>query len=205
MRRWVVKSLVKAGVWGAGLDTLLVALRRSIREHDTAGFPVAELESAMAARGKDLSFSLEEVDALSNIRYGRRAFAVLALLYPGFDGTREFHIDHVFPSALFKRKTLLAAGLDAAEVEECIERRDGLANLQLLEGSVNTSKQASMPHAWMQDHFADEASRQAYLAGHDLAGLPENFAGFLDFYENRRKRVETQLAKELGGGLSTAG
>ena len=36
MRGWVLRSLLKPGVWGSGLDTLLTALRREIRDHGPA-------------------------------------------------------------------------------------------------------------------------------------------------------------------------
>ncbi len=202
MRGWVLRSLLKPGVWGSGLDTLLAALRRQIREHGVHRFPVTELEAAMAARGKPLSFTLEELDALADTRYGGRAFAVLAVLYPGFDGTKAFHVDHVFPRTRFKRPALAKAGLSEEAVEACIERRDGLPNLQLLEGTVNTSKQASMPATWLREHFGqDAASRELYVAGHHLEGLPDGFEGFLDFYDKRRHRIRTRLAERLGVAL----
>ena len=33
IRRWVMRSLMKSGIWGSGLDTLLARLRRVIRDH----------------------------------------------------------------------------------------------------------------------------------------------------------------------------
>jgi hypothetical protein len=199
MRRWVVKSLLKRGIWGSGLDTLLTALRRQVRDHGSAEFPVAEMETEMAARGKPLTFSEQEIDALVDTNYGGRAFAVLAELYPGFDGTKAFHIDHVFPQAKFTRPALRKSGLSDDDVSACIERRDGLPNLQLLEGKVNISKQATMPVEWMKLHFGNDASsRQLYIAGNHLEGIPEDFAGFLSFYEERRKRMRLRLAQTLG-------
>jgi hypothetical protein len=203
MRGWVLRSLLKPGVWGSGLDTLLTALRRQTREHGSEGFPVAELEAEMATRGKALSFTLEEIDTLTETRYGGRAFAVLAALYPGFDGTKAFHVDHVFPRAKFTRPALIKAVITEEDAQACVERRDGLPNLQLLEGGVNTSKQATMPSAWLDEHFgADFASRELYLAGHDLEGLPAGFESFLDFYEQRRQRIRLRLAGQLGVTLS---
>lgn len=199
MRGWVLRSLLKPGVWGSGLDTLLAALRRQIRDHGSKGFPEEHLETAMAGRGKSLSFTVEEVDALAETRYGGRAFAVLAALYPGFDGTKAFHVDHVFPRTKFKRPALAKAGLTDDQVEACIDRRDGLPNLQLLEGGVNTSKQAAMPAAWLDDHFGnDDASRDLYLAGNHLDGLPAELDGFLEFYDKRRGRIRERLAERLG-------
>ena len=203
MRGWVLRGLLKPGVWGSGLDTLLTALHRQTRDHGSEAFPVAELEAAMATRGKALSFTVEEIDTLTETRYGGRAFAVLAALYPGFDGTKAFHVDHVFPRAKFTRSALVKAGLSDEQAEACVERRDGLPNLQLLEGGVNTSKQATMPWAWVDEHFgADVASRELYFAGHDLEGLPAGFKGFLDFYEKRRQRIRVRLGERLGVTLS---
>ena len=156
----------------------------------------------MAARGKPLSFTVEEADSLADTRYGGRAFAVLAALYPGFDGTKAFHVDHVFPRTKFKRPMLAKAGLSEDEIEACIERRDGLANLQLLEGLVNTSKQATMPATWLAEHFGkDTGSRELYVANHHLDGLSDDFGGFLAFYESRRQRIRTRLAERLGVDL----
>lgn len=199
MRSWVLRSLLKPGIWGSGLDTLLTTLRRQIRDHGSNAFPLPQLEIAMAGRGKALSFTAEEIDGLADTRYGGRAFAVLAALYPGFDGTRAFHIDHVFPSALFRRPSLAKAGLADDQIEACIDRRDGIANLQLLEGGINTSKQATMPTTWIAEHFGNDAkSRQLYIAGHDLEGIPDGFEGFLAFYDKRRARIRDRLADVLG-------
>ena len=198
MRRWVLRSLLKRGVWGSGLDTLLVGLRRVIRESPDPGFPVAALESELSARGKSLALSAEEIDGLTRTEYGSRTFLVLAMLYPGFDGSKAFDVDHVFPRSKFRKSLLADAGLGSEEVEEAIARRDGLANLQLLEQGVNTSKLAAMPSDWMAQHFADDASRDAYRAAHDLAGLPNGFDGFLAFYELRRERIRHRLEQELG-------
>lgn len=60
LRGWVLRSLVKQGVWGSGLDTLLRDLRDTIDQHGGDGFPVREIETRMATRGKSLSFSDEE-------------------------------------------------------------------------------------------------------------------------------------------------
>lgn len=205
MRRWVVRSLLKAGVWGAGLDTLLTNLRRTIRASEAKGFPVAEMESTMAERGKRLVFSPEEVDALTDVQYGSRAFPLLATLYPGFDGTKSFHVDHVFPRAMFRKKHFAAAGLTSDDdIQGCLERRDGLANLQLLEGSVNISKQESPPVAWMDQHFADEQSKRAYIAAHDLEGITDDLAQFVEFYNTRRRRIQHRLAEALDVDLSDA-
>jgi hypothetical protein len=198
MRSWVLRSLLKPGVWGSGLDTLLTTLRRQIREHGANAFPVEHLEAAMASRGKALTFSPEEIDALrTRASVGAPSLCSLSSIR-GQTGTKAFYIDHIFPRARFTRPALAKAGLSDEQSDACIERRDDLPNLQLLEGGVNTSKQATIPAAWLNDHYGtDTPSRELYVSGHHLEGFPEDFAGFLDFYEARRQRIRSRLAALL--------
>ncbi|HEY5198658.1 MAG TPA: hypothetical protein VIJ51_16680 [Solirubrobacteraceae bacterium] len=157
-----------------------------------------ELEAAMARQGKSLRSTDAEIEALSWTEYGKNAFSVLAALYPGWDGSRIFHVDHIFPRKRLTKASLLTAGVGEADAAAAAGLRDHLPNLQLLEGAVNTSKQATMPLEWMAEHLPDELSRQAYLAGHDLAGLPADLDGFLGFFEARRKRIVSRLRTSLG-------
>jgi hypothetical protein len=49
VRDWVIRTLIKSGVWGSGLDTLLRDIREAISEYGSNGFPVKEIESRMAS------------------------------------------------------------------------------------------------------------------------------------------------------------
>ena len=73
VQNWVIRSLVKRGIWGSGLDTLLTRLRRVIDENGQRAFPVTEFEHAMTALGKSLAFDPTEVDELLEMRSAARA------------------------------------------------------------------------------------------------------------------------------------
>ncbi|MDQ6782201.1 MAG: DUF262 domain-containing protein, partial [Actinomycetota bacterium] len=108
VRKWVVRSLMKRGTWGSGLDTLLRTLREAIRDHGQSGFPLQQIQSAMATTGKSINFEDAEIAELLDLRYGSpRIFPVLATLYPGLDMTKSFHEDHIFPRSHFTRTRLL--------------------------------------------------------------------------------------------------
>ena len=79
-----------------------------------------------------------------------------------------------------------------------MERYDLLPNLQLLEGAANVAKRAQLPGAWWRDAEPDENVRAAIFASQDMTDLPEAMAGFLQFYELRRVRLEEKLRKLLG-------
>lgn len=199
IRRWVTRSLLKQGIWGSGLDTLLTRLRRTMRAFGDDGFPVDALEREMAGLGKSSTLTSGELEELVEVPIGnRRAFPLLALLYPGVDVRNEFHVDHVFPRSQFSSRKLTEAGIDGDLHDEYQDLRDRLPNLQLLEGPINVSKQATMPATWVLGYQPDPQARQGWLAAHDLTGLPENLTGFLEFYEHRRSSMFERLQQLLG-------
>lgn len=206
VRRWVVRTLIKPGIWGSGLDTLLRELRRVIAAEGAPGFPTEAVEAAMAARGKALAFTPEEIADLVDTRYGdKRVFPLLALLYPHVDTRNLFHVDHVFPRALFKRSALEQAGLDPAHVDDYVDMANSLPNLQLLEGTLNVEKQDTLPAVWAAKRYPDEPARLNYFAIHDLTVLPEHLGGFPEFFEVRRQRMAAKLSQLLGVSLPPEG
>ncbi|MHB8394337.1 MAG: hypothetical protein ACYDC5_07525 [Candidatus Dormibacteria bacterium] len=197
-RSWVTKSLMKRGVWGSGLDTLLSRLRDSLRD-SADGFPSDDLEVAMTLQGKSLRFEDAEIDELLESRYGRpRTFATLAMLYPGLDLTQAFHVDHIFPRSRFTRRHLVNAGVPHAKIEDYLARVDTLPNLQLLAGIPNIEKQAALPTDWLiGPHFTSPEKRDGYLQQNDLVGLPLELRDFLEFHAARRKLMAQRLGSLL--------
>jgi hypothetical protein len=206
IRRWVIRSLLKQGVWGSGLDTLLGALRRAIRDHGATAFPVDAMEKEMAALGKSLVFGPEEIEDLLDTPYGnRRVFPLLSLLFPGVTVRAQFHEDHVFPKSRFTRKRLADAGIPDDRIQGYLDRVNLLPNLQLLEGPVNVAKQAELPLPWADAAYPREVERNAYLAFHDLDGLPANLDDFVEFFERRREHMKARLSALLLAGDTEPG
>jgi hypothetical protein len=194
IRSWLTRSLLKqSGIWGSGLDTLLTALRGVIRDN-YAAFPVDQMEQVMAVTGKSLLFGSEEVEDLLEMEYSdRRLFPLLAMLYPFIDVRQLHHIDHVFPRSALQIRRLQKAGYPDEYIQSCLAARDRVANLQLLEGLQNVSKNDTLPAVWMETVYRDPAVRQAAVDRHDLGQLPASAGEFLDFYEARRERIEQRL------------
>ena len=100
IRSWLTRSLLKRGIWGTGLDSLLTALRMVIDSHGGEAFRAQRLEEAMRARGKSLTFEEEELKNFAESK--DRAFALLSVLYPFVDTrNHKFHIDQMFPKGRF--------------------------------------------------------------------------------------------------------
>ena len=206
IRTWLMRAVLKSGIWGSGLDTLLAGIRRVIDDEGLTGFPRESIEREMARQGKGLRFEPAELDDLADVKYGRRAFPVLALLYPGVDVRLQTHIDHVVPRSLFTAARLRAKGVAADDVPAYLERVDRLANLQLLEGVENIDKRAQWPTDWLLSAYPDPAAQAGYRARNDLGDLPVDLLDFPRFYEQRRAVMRDRLAGLLGvsGGEAAA-
>lgn len=199
IRSWLVRSLLKAGVWGSGLDTLLTAIRATLREQGATHFPVEAVETIMRTRGKGLRFEEEELEDLVDIAYGdRRLFPLLSLLFPFHDLRQKFHIDHVFPRSRFSESRLAKEGVPAEDRLEWSDRADRLANLQLLDGVLNEEKSATLPHDWLMSTFPEPDRREAFIERHCLGIVPSKLEDFPHFYEARRRVILTRLRTVLG-------
>ncbi len=198
IRKWLIRSLLKRGVWGSGLDTLLTELRKTIRRRGDDGYP-SELYKTMRGAGKSLAFEDEELDELVDMRYqDRLTFALLSLLFPFIDLRHQFHVDHIFPKARFTRTRLRRAGVPDGKVDYFIERKDRLANLQLLSGAENVEKRSKMPSKWLLEQYSDEDDRREYRRNHLLGEVPDSIVQFDTFFEARRDQLKRKIRDLLG-------
>ena len=203
IRIWLIRSLLKRGVWGAGLDSLLTALRSVIDTHGGDAFPSAALEAAMRVRGKSLTFEEEEFEDL--VESKDRTFTLLSLLYPFVNlQNNKFHIDHVFPKSRFSSRRLRSAGVAKDDVPVLQDRADRLPNLQLLIGEANESKSDMLPRQWIDTTFSPQASKE-YADRHDLGDVPADITGFNTFYEARRDCLLGRLRRLLGADRHEVG
>ena len=198
IRTWVIRSLVKGGIWGSALDTTLTRIRRALRQSGSVGFPRVEIEREMAAVGKSLDLGPAELEEIVDSEYKqKRTFLLLSLLYPGVDTRNEFHVDHVFPKGRFTDAKLRDAGVPGDLVDGYQDAFNRMPNLQLLDGSVNVSKQQALPMEWAKSHLPNSAARVGYLATHDMHDLPDDIDEFLPFFAARRQRMYDRLTTLL--------
>ena len=198
IRDWTRRALLKRGTFGAGLDTTLRKARETIDEKCRDGFSSSAMDAAFASVGRPLRFVEEELDDLLD-GTGGTAFSVLALLFPDFDLTNKFHVDHVFPQARFTVPQFRKAKVAEEHWQDYKDRRDRVANLQFLTESENLEKGAKLPALWLLKHRRGHELGK----GGDLHDLPDGMVGFLEWYEARRERMKTRLAELLGVTLGS--
>ena len=201
IRHWLICSFLRRGVWSRGTDVVLTRLRRIVHEHGGLKFPVDLLKKDIADRfeWQSMDFDEEEIEDLTDMQYGDyRVFLLLSLLFPHMDFIKEYHVDHIFPRALFTSDSLSDAGIPAEEHPGYFDMMNSLGNLQLLEGAKNTEKQAALPSEWLARAYPDVGARDSYARMHILGEVPEGLQGFATFYEARRKRMRDRIIELLG-------
>ena len=202
IREWLIRSLLKSGVWGSGLDTLLDSLRQVVKESDGDVFPAGRIGEEMTRRAKSLAFEDAEIEDLADRRYGDGlTFALLSLLFPFVDLRNQFHVDHIFPSSRFTARRLRSAGVPNDQIDDFMQDKDRLANLQLLPGPENNEKRAKMPAEWMAQGFRNRTSRREYRELHLMGEIPESITEFDAFYDARRERLKEGIKKLLGKAI----
>ncbi len=197
IRSWIIRALLKSGIWGSGLDSLLAAQREVIEKHGSAGFPLAELEAKMASRGKSLAFPEEEIEELLGCTYGwGDTFVTLALLFPHVNTKNHHHVDHIFPRSMLTNAKLRAAGLTGQDFDDAVFYRDTIANLQLLPGPENASKNKSMPALWAGSMTAQELAQHVSLNATPQP-LPGSVAEFVPWCHQRYEVLKARLTDLL--------
>lgn len=211
IRLWLIKSLLKqSGIWGSGLDVLLTALRTVIEKQGKDSFPVEALERTMAARGRSLVFTEEEIERLVELKYGDKLTRpLLVLLYPFIDTSHVMHVDHVYPKSRFTKAKLRREGVDEDDIEHLIDWSNRLPNLQLLKGVPNQEKSTTFPATWLKSAFNNKQLRQSYMKDHDLR-LPDGQGGWVEpgddphsfeaFYESRENTLRARIKQLIGQG-----
>jgi hypothetical protein len=94
---------------------------------------------------------------------------------------------------------LKAAGVTNAEArEECLDRRDSIANLQLLAGPENQSKSDTPFAEWFAEQTGgDRDADAAYRRKHYIPEKSLGLADFLTFTEARRELMKEELRRLL--------
>jgi hypothetical protein len=174
--------------------------RRTIDEYGSDGFPSAEIERVMASLGKSLVFDEGIIEGLVDMRYGDTGVVpLLSILYGHVHTGQAFHVDHIFPRAKLTPQRLRDGGYNEPDVNEIVQLcRDGLANLQILEGGENIGKSDRLPLEWAKQQFPPLDALAGYLARNDMDDVPETIIGFLGFYRARRERIVQRLLAVLG-------
>ncbi len=195
IRKWLIASLLKRAFSGSP-DNVLRPTRQVI-EKNYEMFPLAEIVSEFRGKPKSLIFTSDEIENLFSYSYGSPyVFSTLAVLYPTLDYRNRFHLDHIHPKSKFKRRELLKKGVQDHQIDFYLDNVDVLANLQLLEGLVNTEKQASDFEEWLTEEYRGPA-RNDFTQKHYIPNVELSLRNFEEFIAHRKKLMKSKFESLL--------
>lgn len=196
MRKYLVLSQLRR-IFGQATNTTLGNIRTELAKHDEK-FQLAFLQQLSFAGEKALQFTVEDIEGWFD-EYEKNAytFMLLSLLYPNLKYSQKgFHQDHMHPYAAFEKdlsKLTLPNGntIEKEQIRLWQHQRNTLANLQLLEGRENKSKNVTPLEDWLQVPANRENVK--YLP----KGISYKLGNFEQFLEERKKLMMAELKKIL--------
>lgn len=149
-------------------------------------FEVKQFHNINLTGDRNFKFGDDELERLFDYSKGKYTFMILSLLYPEIKIDEvEFHQDHMHPVFSFSEKNLLNIGFSKEDMNELMHMKDQLANLQLLKGPENESKN-KMP---LEDWIGKGNDKDKFLPD----DLSLKLIDFRTFYEQRKNLMKEQL------------
>ena len=133
---------------------------REVIADNNNNFPFQEIAEKLKGTYKSIIFDKDEIENLFFYSYGGSyAFPTLALIYPTLDFKNRFHLDHIFPKSLFTRSKLEKRGIE--NIEFYMDNVNLLANLQLMDGTINEEKSNTEFEVWIDKTFLKKAKEKS--------------------------------------------
>lgn len=197
LRKYIVIAQVKQ-IFGAASNSALTSIRKALNEAPTNSFSMLNLNNIRFTGDRTLRYTSEEIDSMfDTYERSQYTFMILSLLYPNLNyGEIEFHQDHMHPHTSFEedniKNLILPDGqvIDEITKEEWRRRRNTLANLQILEGRRNESKNAMSLADWLKK---PENKENAKYVPNNISYELSNFEEFME----KRQELMSNALKEI--------
>lgn len=160
--KWLTLTFIKS-IFGGQTDSVLVSMRKVLKETDNKKFPAKELMDAFKNDpARNYSFDDEFIDGLLEAQKDSNdAFYVLHLLYPNLDYfNQDFHQDHLHPATTFYDADKLIASVPDEDREFASDPKNwnSISNLQLLNCLMNESKNDTSLADWVSKNNIEKKS-----------------------------------------------
>jgi hypothetical protein len=197
MQNWFRVALMKRTFSGQS-DTVLRQVR-AVLKIDHPHFPDEAVKEKLRPTNKSMDFGPEEMAAMLDYKYGQSyTFTVLAMLYPWLKFDQVFHVDHIFPKSMFTKKRLRLIGIPEERWVEWLNHTNDIANLQLLQGHKNMSKQDEEFENWLKGECRKPKELDHYRESHMIPEVDLRFEAFPEFVKAREAIMIEKLSELVG-------
>ena len=192
--KWLALTFIKS-IFGVHSDSVLVNMRNILSKNTSTDFPVQALMDAFKSDpGKNYACDDDFIDGLLEAQKDtNEAFYVLHMIYSNIDCSGSIHQDHLHPSSVFKDKKKLTQNIPQADwnFAENPLNWNSVANLQLMSGPLNSSKNDTSLEDWTAQQ---NISRRELLVPDGTSLKIEDFRSFITA---RRKVLKERIKKLL--------
>ena len=190
-KKYLVVAQMKR-LYGVASNSTLTSVRNCLRKQNEKQeyvlaknrFNFNDLKDVKIVGGRTITVDSETIESWFEENKGEYTFFILTLLYPcARIGNTSFHQDHMHPESKLK------------QITEFTQYRNKLANLQLLEGTENDSKNDEELKEWLkndenrrkQTKYLPESSEENYY----------DISNYLTFLNDRKELMKTELKRIL--------
>ena len=199
---YLIHALVKK-IYGNQGDAVISHMREALKSSNiivNKKFNFNDLVYEFEKRSsKQIKINDEDINEILDYKKGAYSFMILSLLYPQLKyGQVIFHQDHIHPASFFTDSNLKKLGVPQNKIEEWKNKKDKLANLQLLEGRENESKNKTHFQEWLkkiEDEGVDEDKYK--LDNYIPLNISYSIENFDEFYMKRREILKQQIINKL--------
>lgn len=199
IKLYLQSALIKR-FFGSHGDQKLAGIRNELKDKVTNELKNKRFDfnsvKNIVLSGNTLNITEEDIDVMLTEKKGRYAYVILSVLYPELNNANQFDQDHIHPSNNFTKKNLKSLGLNDDEVEEWIELKDQIPNLQLMSSRDNRVKQDTD----LQTFIDSKVDNRSYYLHSNF--IPEDmsyeFKSFKTFFDARKELLKQQLKLKFG-------
>ena len=188
---WLVLSFVKS-IFGGQTDSVLKRIRKALKANPGEAFPADKIMNEFKTDPvKNYALDDDFVEGLLESQKDTYdAFYVLYLLYLHLDfSNQDVHQDHLHPAKFFTNDKYFKENIPQ-EVQDFAKDKknwNGIANLQLLDGSQNISKNDMPLKDWVVKN--NRTNKDLFLS----EGTSLELKDFKEFILDRRENLKTLL------------
>ncbi len=179
--KWFTKAQL-TGAFGSSSDATLKTIRTAINE----GKSFEEINLGRKIDRDDVE------KWLNRERYRTKLSHLLLMMITETRYWEECHQDHIFPRSKFKEAVYTELDLTEEDKQFYNQNADSMANLHLLNSSVNISKSDNDLIDW-----SARQNKDFLTASHIPSDIDLNFKNFRQFIERRKEELTTLLLSRL--------
>lgn len=180
-KKYLIISQMKR-LFGVASNSTLTTVRTALVDKDkkliNKHFTLNDLKNVSIVGERNFDINDDIVDSWFDENKGDYTFMILSILYPCANISNSvYHQDHMHPESKLLK------------IKEFKDKRNKLANLQLLPGSENESKNATDLEDWIKAHPEEKDS---YLPNCSL-----KIENYNEFLEKRKKLMKKKIIEIL--------